>query len=210
MAADGSLQPLAPLLVAGRVLVHELGHLWNRADVDWLGEGVARYLEVVFTVTLDGGDADRFGADFADAFRTYLDEGATPGSIASHRGPAAYAAGAAFTLCLDAHLRAAGADLLVLHRALRAPDRVATDGMLRGAVVATTLAARWPALAPQFEAWRTRPGRLDLVACAAGAGARARWVQIPDARKPSATRTGFELRGFGQSDGALTRGLRAR
>ncbi|MBX3131430.1 MAG: PDZ domain-containing protein [Polyangiaceae bacterium] len=160
----------------GVVVVHELIHLWNRADAWWLNEGVTRYFEQVLAARLDGVGAREAGQRLADLATRY---GAvhTRASVAEATESEAYAAGALWAFCVDAELRAASSSLFAVHRAAReaagSGRALSSEGFLRALQQASPEVYRYAA---QLLA---APGPIDVTPCLkrAGYGVRVREVQ---------------------------------
>lgn len=161
------LQPELPTgsarAMPGRVLVHELVHVWNRADADWLSEGFARYLEVILTTRLDGAPAAQAAEDLAAALQPYF-VAIGEGTIEATRGPPAYAAGATLAFCTDAALRARGRSFFELHQGVR--GRADAQGWLRAADLHAWLEAGEPEVARAVRDWLQTRGPVDVAACA--------------------------------------------
>ncbi len=159
----------------GTVVVHELVHLWNRADAWWLNEGLTRYFEVVLSLRIDGASPAEAGRRLANLASRYLAT-SSGASVAEARGGEAYAAGALFAFCVDVELRKHGSSLPAVHRRVRQAagpgNALGADVFLRaiGETSAETLkvARRLFAL----------PGPVDVVPCMKQAGYRVRSTTV--------------------------------
>lgn len=154
------------LPLPGTVLVHELSHLWNRADAMWLGEGYTRYLDVVFRTRLDGVNEAAALEEFLRLHSGYL--ASAPGPLRNASGADAYRGGAMLSLCLDASLRADGHSLFEAHRVLR-EQAPAGQTMLRADEFRSVVQTLSPVTAAMLDRLLDQP-KIDVVPCFRAAG----------------------------------------
>ncbi|HMR04957.1 MAG TPA: hypothetical protein PKA88_04255 [Polyangiaceae bacterium] len=163
---------VAPSAVAsspmGIVVVHELMHLYNRADSWWLNEGLTRYLELAMTLRLDGASIDEATRRLLELNEKYRASGASR-SVAKATELEAYSAGALYCFCLDTDLRKRGASLAAVHRRAR-------ESAGEGALTEAGFFDAMTALAPEAVAAARRllqaKGPVDLKPCLERAGYR--------------------------------------
>ncbi|MCB9601610.1 MAG: hypothetical protein H6721_00970 [Sandaracinus sp.] len=107
----------------GLIVVHELAHLWARADVPWLNEGLARFLEIALGVALEGLPPEVAQAELDRRLARYYElAGDHRAIVADTQGAWPYEGGLVLLACAEAELRAAGDSLFALHRRLRERD----------------------------------------------------------------------------------------
>ncbi|MDH5493494.1 MAG: hypothetical protein OEY14_16185, partial [Myxococcales bacterium] len=118
--SDRILEPRA-YRAEGRVLVHELAHLFNQSPDYWAQEGLTRYLELLLRARLDGLSEDLAFDGLMGSYAAYREGvGARAiGEATPSMGSWPYEAGAVFGFCVDTHLRERGSSLLEAHRAAR-------------------------------------------------------------------------------------------
>lgn len=122
---------------AGVVLVHELAHLWNRADAFWLNEGYTRLLEQILKLRVDGASDQQALDALLSVHRAQLRRARAGQKLATSRGPWAYDAGAEALFCADAMLAKEGKSIAAVHRATRAAG---PPGQLKAALFLKQLA----------------------------------------------------------------------
>lgn len=158
----------------GVVLTHELMHLWNRADRFWLNEGMARYLELLFKLRLDGATPAHAVAELLSLYRAYLRRAAGGKVIAKANGALAYDGGAIALFCADAELRAAKAGtLLEVHRAARLATAAkvrSRPGWIQTSRFLAELKRRSPKVAAALRGRLDAATTIDLTPCLRAAG----------------------------------------
>jgi len=151
----------------GLIVVHELAHLWARADTMWLNEGLARMLEIAMGVHLeDLGPEDALAEVERRVDRYYELAGTSRAVRADEVGAWPYDGGLAVLVCVEAALRANDESLLQLHRELRERNGlpVSTDAFR------TTLDERVAGLGDRLGEWLSHAGPIDLAPCYEGLG----------------------------------------
>ncbi len=153
----------------GVVVVHELMHLWNRADAEWLSEGFTRWLELVMSLRLDNASAQETARRLLSIHDNYARAIGT-GSIDKARDSLAYSGGAVLAFCLDADLRADGSSLFQVHRAARDKSGVplSAEGFVAAVDAVSDKSAR--ALRERL----AKKGPIDFGACLQRAGYKVR------------------------------------
>ncbi|MFK7986535.1 MAG: hypothetical protein AB8I08_10975 [Sandaracinaceae bacterium] len=173
-----SLGELPAFAMPGRIVVHELMHLWARADTPWLNEGLARLLEFTGGVLLAELDADQASALLQERVNAYLSmtDGHRP--LVDPTGAWPYEGGFALLVCAESALRPGGSSILEVHRAVReahgAP--LPTEAFLEA------LVAEEPSLETQLPVWLA--GAIPLGACLRqlGVAAEEAVVTVPSMR----------------------------
>jgi predicted metalloprotease with PDZ domain len=164
------LYDAAPSSVAsspmGIVVVHELMHLYNRADAWWLNEGLTRYLELAMTLRLDRASVDEATRRLLELNDKYRASGASR-SVAAATDLEAYSAGALYCFCLDADLRKRGATLAAVHR--RAREHAGEAALTEAGFFEAMTALAPKAVAPARRLLQAK-GPLDLAPCLEKAG----------------------------------------
>ena len=154
----------------GLIVVHELMHLWSRADDPWLNEGFTRMLEIAFGVLLEDLDGPAATAELARRLDRYQ---ATAGTSRRVRGDSAgawpYEGGLATLLCVEADLRQADTSLLEVHRSLRAAHGLP----LRVEDFRAALEDAAPGLGARLDTWLDHRGPIDFAPCLAQLGVEA-------------------------------------
>ncbi|MEM9189659.1 MAG: hypothetical protein AAGF12_10820 [Myxococcota bacterium] len=135
----------------GAVIVHELLHLWNRGTPMWVGEGITRYLEILFRAHLDGlVEAQALSLLLAtSAAHAALRQG----PIQEAAGLEAYEGGAMVAFCLDAFLRKRDTSLFALHRDVR--RSLGMTSSIDQAAIRARLTVLDPELATALDRWVT-------------------------------------------------------
>ncbi|MCK5800471.1 MAG: hypothetical protein KAI47_24950, partial [Deltaproteobacteria bacterium] len=153
----------------GVVLIHELMHLWNRADRFWLHEGMARYLELLVKLRVDHASPARAIDELLSIYRAYRQHAKAGRTIAKAQA-LAYDGGATALFCADAELRAQHqGTILDVHRATRAHatssgGRLSTQGFL------AEIARRSPAIAKRLVKRLASTQPIDIAPCLVAAG----------------------------------------
>jgi len=166
---------------AGRVLVHELMHLWNTAsDAYWLHEGMTRYLEWIMRARLDALSEEDALAELMRIYGRYRrDVGVrSVGEAAPSMGGWPYEAGAVLAFCADTELRHRDRDLFSVLRQTR--EHVGLGQPLDRASFMSSLRDASPAVALDVEGWLTHRGGLPFGYCLSRAGYRLRGVAYRD------------------------------
>ncbi|NOY90669.1 MAG: hypothetical protein GXP55_05610 [Deltaproteobacteria bacterium] len=166
---------------SGRVLVHELIHLWNTArDAPWLHEGMTRYLELMLRVRLDELPEPVALSQLMRIYDRYRrDAGArriTDATLSMDGW--AYAAGAVLAFCVDTELRSEDTDLFAVLRDAR--SRVGIGQPLDDASFFDALTEASPETARRARAWLEHQGVIDFGACLTRAGYVLRGVTYRD------------------------------
>lgn len=165
-------QAMAP---TGVILTHELMHLWNRADRFWLNEGMARYLEVLLKLRVDGAEPGPALAELLALYQGYRRRFKAGQTIETARDGLAYDGGAIALFCADAELRAEKAGtLLDVHRAARLATRKvrqhAAPGWLQTKIFLAELSRRSAAVAKRLQQRLAATDVFDLAPCLRAAG----------------------------------------
>jgi len=100
------------LSAMGAVVVHELSHLWLKADAPWLSEGFNTYLELVLGLQLDAASPKRTARALLRLHSKFQAHAQTAEPLAKAKGLRAYSAGAVAAFCLDTRLRTHGSSVL--------------------------------------------------------------------------------------------------
>lgn len=151
----------------GVVVVHELMHLWNRADQEWMSEGFTRYLEVMMSLRLDAAEKEEIAERLLSVHDNYA-RAIGNGTIAQARDSLAYSGGAVIAFCTDADLKADGSSLALVHQAVRKKTGVplVVDELLN----AVDAASKQSGVALRERL--TRRGAIDFGKCLRQAGYR--------------------------------------
>jgi len=166
---------------SGRVLVHELMHLWNTAgDAYWLHEGMTRYLELMMRIRLDQLPEPVALAELMRIYDRYRkDVGARRIRDATpEMGGWPYEAGAVLAFCADSELRSDGHDLFAVLRDAR--SRVGLGKPLDRASFFAALRQASPEVASHVRGWLGHQGGIDFGACLSQAGYTLRGVTFRD------------------------------
>jgi hypothetical protein len=153
----------------GVVVVHELMHLWNRADAEWLSEGFTRWLELVMSLRLDNASKQETVARLLSIHDNYA-RAIGSGTIAGAKDSLAYSGGAVLAFCTDADLRADNRSLFVVHRNAREKSGVplSAEGFLAEVDAASEKSGR------AARERLAKKGPIDFGACLRRAGYKVR------------------------------------
>jgi predicted metalloprotease with PDZ domain len=166
---------------SGRVLVHELMHLWIAAsDAYWLHEGMTRYLELMLRIRVDElsepvalSELMRIYGRYRQSAGVRRIEDAMPSM-----GGWPYEAGAVLAFCADTELRHQQTDLFPVLRDAR--RRVGRGRALDRASFMAALEQASPEVTARVRGWLAHQGPIDFGACLERAGYGLRGVTFRD------------------------------
>jgi predicted metalloprotease with PDZ domain len=188
----------------GMVIVHELSHLWNRADAWWLNEGVTRYFEVLLSHRLDRRPARSIAEALLDVYGAY-EQSIGKLALRDATDTLAYHGGATLAFCLDGELRAEKSSLFALHRAVR--ERAGAGAALEARRFFEELSKTAPSAAARAEQRLGQAGPFDATDCFRSAGFRLAAVSY---RGFTADALAVDVLGVGGHDTSSARVYRIR
>jgi predicted metalloprotease with PDZ domain len=146
----------------GVMIVHELIHLWNQSEQDWLNEGFTRYAEILWSARLDNLsplDAWKAMLPVVDSYSKLSGEA----SLRKAHGRLSYEGGAVLFLCLDARLRSEGLSLWNVWKDVRSVEPEAK--FVRAEVFLAALKKASLGTETQLEEWLDTKALIDPTPC---------------------------------------------